>query len=91
MLEPLVAREELARRVGDREIWEALFERPIGETIESVFDDDLLRGIVLTDALIGTFAGAHDAEPAPEPLLPLPRDRQRHRRVGRARSAAWAR
>ena len=62
MLEPLVAREELERRVGDREIWEALFERPIGETIESVFDDDLLRGIVLTDALIGTFAGAHDAD-----------------------------
>ena len=62
MLEPLVSRAELERRVGDREIWEALFERPIGETIERVFDDDLLRGIVLTDALIGTFAGAHDAD-----------------------------
>ena len=62
MLEPLVSREELERRVGDREIWEALFERPIGETIERVFDDDVLRGIVLTDALIGTFAAAHDAD-----------------------------
>jgi phytoene dehydrogenase-like protein len=62
MLEPLLSREELERRVGDREIWEALFERPIGETIERVFDDDLLRGIVLTDALIGTFAGAHDTD-----------------------------
>ena len=61
MLEPLVSREELRRRVGDDEIWDALFERPIGETIEATFDDDLLRGIVLTDALIGTFAGAHDA------------------------------
>ena len=60
MLEPLVSREELRRRVGDDEIWDALFERPIGETIEAAFDDDLLRGIVLTDALIGTFAGAHD-------------------------------
>jgi phytoene dehydrogenase-like protein len=62
MLEPLVSREELRRRVGDDEIWDALFERPIGETIEAVFDDDVLRGIVLTDALIGTFAGAHDAD-----------------------------
>jgi phytoene dehydrogenase-like protein len=62
MLEPLVGRAELERRVGDRGIWEALFERPIGETIERLFDDDLLRGIVLTDALIGTFARAHDAD-----------------------------
>jgi phytoene dehydrogenase-like protein len=62
MLEPLVSREELRRRVGDDEIWDALFERPIGETIEATFSDDVLRGIVLTDALIGTFAGAHDAD-----------------------------
>jgi phytoene dehydrogenase-like protein len=61
MLEPLVSREELRRRIGDDELWEMLFERPIGETIEATFDDDLLRGVVLTDALIGTFAGAHDA------------------------------
>jgi phytoene dehydrogenase-like protein len=61
MLEPLVSREELRRRVGDDEIWEALFERPIGEAIEAAFDDDVVRGIVLTDALIGTFAGARDA------------------------------
>jgi phytoene dehydrogenase-like protein len=61
MLEPLVSREELRRRVGDDGIWDALFERPLGETIEATFDDDLLRGVVLTDALIGTFAGAHDA------------------------------
>jgi phytoene dehydrogenase-like protein len=62
MLEPLVSREELARRVGDRALWEALFERPLGETIEAAFADDVLRGIVLTDGLIGTFAGAHDAD-----------------------------
>jgi phytoene dehydrogenase-like protein len=61
LLEPLVSRDELRRRVGDGEIWDALFERPIGEAIEGAFGDDVLRGIVLTDALIGTFAGAHDA------------------------------
>jgi phytoene dehydrogenase-like protein len=62
MLEPLVSRDELQRRVGDRELWEALFERPLGETIEAAFADDVVRGIVLTDGLIGTFAGAHDAD-----------------------------
>uniref|UniRef100_UPI00066AB1F3 phytoene desaturase family protein n=1 Tax=Streptomyces sp. SBT349 TaxID=1580539 RepID=UPI00066AB1F3 len=41
-------------------VWEALFERPLGEAIEAGFRDDLVRGVVLTDALIGTFAGAHD-------------------------------
>ena len=60
LLEPLPTRDELRERVGDDEAWEVLFERPIGETIEDAFDDDVLRGIVLTDALIGTFAGAHD-------------------------------
>ena len=61
MLEPLVGRAELRRRVGDGEVWDALFERPIGEAVEAAFEDDVLRGVVLTDALIGTFAGAHDA------------------------------
>jgi phytoene dehydrogenase-like protein len=61
LLEPLPTRSELRERVGDDEAWEALFERPIGEAIEAAFDDDVVRGIVLTDALIGTFAGAHEA------------------------------
>ena len=60
MLEPLASRDALRRRIGDDEAWEALFERPIGELIEACFADDVLRGIVLTDALIGTFAGARD-------------------------------
>ena len=29
-------------------------------SIESTFSDDTVRGLVLTDALIGTFASAHD-------------------------------
>ncbi|GAA2146232.1 NAD(P)/FAD-dependent oxidoreductase [Kitasatospora kazusensis] len=60
LTEPLPSRAELARRVGDPEAWEALFERPIGETLERRFADDLVRGLVLTDALIGTFTHAHD-------------------------------
>ena len=60
LLEPLMTRAELRERVGDDAAWEALFERPLGEAIEEAFADDVLRGLILTDGLIGTFAGAHD-------------------------------
>lgn len=60
LTEPLPTRAELRRLVADPAAWEALFERPIGETIEARFADDTVRGVVLTDALIGTFTHAHD-------------------------------
>src|SRR5918999_1013306 len=60
LLEPLRTRDELRRLVADDDTWEALVERPIGEAIESALDDDVLRGIVLTDALIGTCARADE-------------------------------
>ncbi|MCW8376507.1 phytoene desaturase family protein [Streptomyces justiciae] len=60
LTEPLPAREELRRRVDDEEAWRTLFEEPIGVAVEDRFADDLVRGVVLTDALIGTFADAHD-------------------------------
>ncbi|MGI5218193.1 phytoene desaturase family protein [Nocardia sp. CA-290969] len=59
LTEPLPTRAELRRRVGDA-AWAALFEQPLGETIETFFADDLVRGVVFTDALIGTFTHAHD-------------------------------
>ncbi|MEU9343250.1 NAD(P)/FAD-dependent oxidoreductase [Streptomyces sp. NPDC048278] len=61
LTEPLPAREELRRRIDDEAAWRALFEEPVGVAIEENFADDLVRGVVLTDALIGTFADAHDA------------------------------
>jgi phytoene dehydrogenase-like protein len=60
LTEPLVSREELRARVGDEEAWAALFERPLGGVLSEYFEDDLERGIVATDALIGTFAGLDD-------------------------------
>ncbi|WP_344259891.1 NAD(P)/FAD-dependent oxidoreductase [Streptomyces sodiiphilus] len=60
LTEPLPTRDELRRRVDDEEAWQAVFERPLGEAIETAFRDDLVRGVALTDALIGTFASAHD-------------------------------
>jgi phytoene dehydrogenase-like protein len=53
--EPLLTRSEARRAVGDEALWMSLIENPIGATIESTFADDLVRGVVLTDALIGTF------------------------------------
>ncbi|MFF4839706.1 phytoene desaturase family protein [Streptomyces collinus] len=61
LTEPLPTRDELRRRVDDEAAWRALFEEPIGVAVEENFTDDLVRGVVLTDALIGTFADAHDA------------------------------
>ncbi|WP_344331543.1 phytoene desaturase family protein, partial [Kitasatospora putterlickiae] len=60
LTEPLPTRAGLRRRVDDDAAWAALFERPLGETVERHFADDLVRGVVLTDALIGTFTHAHD-------------------------------
>ncbi|MFJ2091205.1 phytoene desaturase family protein [Streptomyces sp. NPDC087901] len=61
LTEPLPTRDALRERIGDADAWRMLFEEPIGVAVEENFDDDLVRGVVLTDALIGTFADAHDA------------------------------
>jgi len=61
--DPLLTRAEVRRAVGDDRVWAELVEAPIGQTVERRFADDLVRGVVLTDALIGTFA------PAVEPSL----------------------
>ena len=54
--EPLLTRSEMRRALGDDALWNDLVEQPIGLAIEREFRDDLVRGVVLTDALIGTFA-----------------------------------
>ncbi len=61
LLEPLGTAAEARRRIGTGP-WERLVARPLGDAIESSFRDDTVRGVVLTDALIGTFASAHDAD-----------------------------
>ena len=62
--DPLITRSEakalLASREGGNDIWKDFIERPVGEVIESTFTNDVVRGVVLTDGLIGTFAPNHD-------------------------------
>ncbi len=45
---------------ADLGLWRELVERPLGEAIEKRFRDDTVRGVVATDALIGTFARMDD-------------------------------
>lgn len=59
LLEPLQPAAAVRSRV-DPALWSELVERPLGETIEHRFADDTVRGVVATDAVIGTFAGMHD-------------------------------
>jgi phytoene dehydrogenase-like protein len=64
MLEPLVAKEEFRRRFDvdaiSREAWRSLAEEPIGNAIERYLQNDLVRGLVFTDAKIGIFTHPHD-------------------------------
>lgn len=63
MLGPLRRRDELRRAVVDAagaQIWQDVFEEPIGAAITRRFADDTVRGVVATDALIGTHASLWD-------------------------------
>jgi len=64
MLEPLVARDEFKKRFNaddiSREAWRTLAEEPLGRAIERYLENDLVRGLVVTDAKIGIFTHPHD-------------------------------
>jgi phytoene dehydrogenase-like protein len=62
MLKPLMSRSELKAAIGMPEVWDYLIEKPIGEEIEKRFTNDLVKGVVLTDALIGTFTSAFELQ-----------------------------
>jgi phytoene dehydrogenase-like protein len=58
MLKPLPTRSELKAEIGLSRVWDYLIEKPIGEVITETFKNDIVRGVVLTDALIGTYVSA---------------------------------
>src|SRR5678815_1007363 len=64
MLEPMVAKQDFRRRFDSddvsREAWRSLVEEPLGGAIERYLQNDLVRGLVLTDAKIGVFTHPHD-------------------------------
>ena len=62
LLEPLKTRSELRKQIDLDSTWQYLIEEPIGKVITQRFTNDVVRGVVLTDALIGTFASAFDIQ-----------------------------
>jgi phytoene dehydrogenase-like protein len=62
LTEPLRSRAQLRGLLADDIAWQAVFEQPLADVITRTFGDDLISGVVLTDALIGTFAAAGDAD-----------------------------
>lgn len=59
-LDPLVDADTMRAIADDDELWTALTQRPLGELIRGTFADDTVRGVVATDALIGTYADLDD-------------------------------
>jgi phytoene dehydrogenase-like protein len=57
---PVPSREQV-RKLVPAEAWEMFAERPLGETLAQRFSHGLVRGVISTDALIGTFARVDEA------------------------------
>ena len=64
LTQPLPTEGELSGLV-ESHVWHDLVATPLGTTLRERFADDLVRGVVATDALIGCFASVDD-----ESLLP---------------------
>jgi phytoene dehydrogenase-like protein len=60
LTEPLPTRAEARDLVGDERLWADFVERPLGEVVDRRFTNDLVRGVVATDGLIGTFTDLDD-------------------------------
>ncbi len=65
LLEPLLTREQARAAIAEggteaAAAWRAMVEWPIGRAIAGALGNDLVRGVVATDALIGTFAALDD-------------------------------
>lgn len=60
LLEPLKSENEVRSLIGE-EAWNEFVEQPLSVTLDTYFtDNDFIKGVVLTDGLIGTFANADD-------------------------------
>lgn len=59
LLEPLKSSAELNTHISMPQVWDQLIQNPIGHVITEKFKNDLVRGVVLTDGLIGTLSSAY--------------------------------
>ncbi|MFN8348097.1 MAG: NAD(P)/FAD-dependent oxidoreductase [Spirosomataceae bacterium] len=59
-LRPKTAWEKQFNTPEEKKAWRFMIEQPIGHFIEEYVQDDILRGVLLTDAKIGAYTHAHD-------------------------------
>jgi phytoene dehydrogenase-like protein len=62
LTEPLLDEGALTRRLRDAALWHDLRERPLADVVGEHLSDDAVRGVALTDGLIGTSADLHAAD-----------------------------
>ena len=62
LLKPLPTKSEIKSALGDDQIWRMLIEQPLGKVLDERFEDDLVKGVILTDGLIGTFSSAYEMQ-----------------------------
>jgi len=64
MIQPLPGKNALARQFAQDQLaleaWRALVEEPLGHAVERYLQNDLVRGLVFTDAKIGLFTHPDD-------------------------------
>ena len=59
LLEPLRDEHEIKKLLGSQ-LWDEFVATPLAKTLLRSFKNDVIRGIVLTDGLIGTFTSADE-------------------------------
>lgn len=62
VLEPLRSRAEVRELVADDSLFDTLTTKPVDALLDMITDDDTIRGIIATDALIGTFSSLTDTD-----------------------------
>jgi phytoene dehydrogenase-like protein len=62
LTQPLPGADDLAGRLRDPALWHDLRERPLADVVADHLQHDVVRGVALTDGLIGTFADVHAAD-----------------------------
>jgi phytoene dehydrogenase-like protein len=60
LTQPLPTKEAAREAAGAASAWSEIVDAPIADAIEAAVQHDLVRGVIATDALIGTFASLDD-------------------------------
>ncbi|MCH1881525.1 NAD(P)/FAD-dependent oxidoreductase [Agrococcus sp. ARC_14] len=60
LTQPLPTAESARTAAGAASAWSEIVDAPIAEAVEAAAAHDLVRGVIATDALIGTFASLDD-------------------------------